>query len=89
MRGRPQMTITRMRVSRSIPKATNTQSQYVILLVFPLQQLFHECALMLRCTSTAGRDFLAPPPTPSLRQSACLQMLSASTQTHASAKANQ
>jgi hypothetical protein len=31
---RPQMTIWRMRITRSIPKATNTLSEYVTLIVF-------------------------------------------------------
>jgi len=31
---RPQMTIRRMRFTFQIPKATNTQSEYVILLLF-------------------------------------------------------
>ena len=35
-RGRPQMTIWRMRIACWIPKATNTHSQYVIFIVFPL-----------------------------------------------------
>jgi hypothetical protein len=33
-----------------IPKATNTQSEYVILIAFPLQQLLHERSSMLRYT---------------------------------------
>jgi hypothetical protein len=37
-RGRPQMAIWRMRIALWIPKATNTHSEYVILIVFPLQQ---------------------------------------------------
>jgi hypothetical protein len=35
---RPQMTIGRMRIAYWIPKATNTHSEYVILIAFPLQQ---------------------------------------------------
>jgi len=38
------MTIWRMRVSRCVPKATKTHSEYVILTAFPLQQYLHECA---------------------------------------------
>ena len=34
---RPQLTIWRMRVTFWIPKATNTHSEYVILIVFQLQ----------------------------------------------------
>jgi hypothetical protein len=45
--GRPQMTIWRMHFSCWIPKATNTHSQYVILVAFPLLQLLHERASML------------------------------------------
>jgi len=36
--GRPQITIWRTPISRWIPKATNTLSDYVILIAFPLQQ---------------------------------------------------
>jgi hypothetical protein len=36
-RGRPQMTIWRMRIACWIPKATNTHSEYVIVIVVPLQ----------------------------------------------------
>ena len=35
---RPQMTIWRMRIACWIPKATNTHSEYVILIALPLQQ---------------------------------------------------
>ena len=45
---RPQMTIRRMRIVCWIPKATNTHSQYVLLIGFPLQQWLHESASMLR-----------------------------------------
>ena len=38
----------RMRIACWIPKATNTQSQYVILIALPLQQWLHECLSMLR-----------------------------------------
>ena len=40
--GRPQMTIWRIRISRCVPKATNTHSEYVILLSLPIQQWLHE-----------------------------------------------
>jgi len=43
---RPQMTIWRVRIAGWIPKATNTHSQYVILIAFPLQHW----ASMLRYT---------------------------------------
>ena len=36
-----------MRIARWIPKATNTHSEYVILIAFPLQQRLHELASML------------------------------------------
>ena len=39
---RPHMTIWRMRTACWITKATNTHSQYAILIAFPLQQLVHE-----------------------------------------------
>jgi hypothetical protein len=37
-RGRPQMTIWRMRTACWLPKAKNTHSKYVIFIAFPLQQ---------------------------------------------------
>ena len=40
-RGRTQMAIWRMRIACWIPKATNTHSEYVILITFPLQQWLH------------------------------------------------
>jgi hypothetical protein len=48
--GRPQMTIWRTRIACWIPKATNTHSEYVTLIAFPLQQRLHERALVLRYT---------------------------------------
>jgi len=50
---RPQMIIWRMRLACGIPKATNTHSEYVILIAFPLQQWLHEGASMLRYTHIA------------------------------------
>ena len=47
---RPQMTIWRTRIACWIPKATNTHSEYVILIVFPLQQRSSERDPMLRHT---------------------------------------
>ena len=44
----PQIAIWRMRVACWIPKATNTRSEYVILIPFPLQQWQCERASMLR-----------------------------------------
>ena len=45
---RPQITIWRKRLACRIPKATNTHSQYVILIAFPQQQWLHERASMFR-----------------------------------------
>jgi hypothetical protein len=45
---RPQMTIWRMRIACWITKATNTHSEYVIIIAFPLQQWLQESASMLR-----------------------------------------
>jgi hypothetical protein len=42
-----------MRSACCIPKATNTHSQYVILITFPLQQQLQERSSMLRYTYTA------------------------------------
>jgi len=49
-RGRPQMTIWRMRIACWITRVTNTHSQYVTLIAFPLQNWLHERASMLRYT---------------------------------------
>jgi hypothetical protein len=48
--GRPQMTIWRMRIACWVPKATNTHSEYVILIAFHLQQWLHERVSVLRYT---------------------------------------
>jgi len=47
------MTIWRMRIACWIPKATDTHTQYVILIASPLQQWLHERALVLRYTYIA------------------------------------
>jgi len=52
-RGRPQITIWLSRIACWIPKATNTHTGCVILIVFPLQQWLHERASVLRCTHIA------------------------------------
>ena len=52
-RGRPQLTIWRMRIACWITKATNARSEYVILIAFPLQQWLFERASMLRYTYVA------------------------------------
>jgi hypothetical protein len=44
----PQMTTWRMRIACWIPKSTNTHSEYVILIAFPLQQWLQESASVLR-----------------------------------------
>jgi len=49
----PQMKIWRMRISCWMPKATNTLSECVIFIAFPLQQWLHERATMLRYTYIA------------------------------------
>jgi len=43
-RGRSQMTIWRMRIACWISKATNTNSEYVTVIPFPLQQRLQERA---------------------------------------------
>ena len=48
------MTIWRMRIARWVFKATNTHSQYVILIAFPLQQWLYEHCSVLRCTYVAS-----------------------------------
>jgi len=50
---RPQMTVRCMRISCCIPKATNTHSQYVILIALPLQQWLRERASILHYTHIA------------------------------------
>jgi len=50
---RPQMAIRRMRIACWIMKATNTHSEYVILITFPLQQWLHESASILGYTDIA------------------------------------
>ena len=45
---RPKRTTWRTRIACWIPKATNTHSEYVTLIAFPLQQWLHERLSMLR-----------------------------------------
>jgi len=45
---RPQMTIWRTRIGCYTAKNTNIHSEYVIHIVFPLQEWLHERASMLR-----------------------------------------
>jgi len=49
-RGRPQMTIWRMRIACWIPKATTTHSEYALFIACPLQQRLHERSSILRHT---------------------------------------
>jgi hypothetical protein len=51
--GRPQITLWRMRITWWIHKAKNTHLDYVIIMSFPLQQLLHERASMLRLSHVA------------------------------------
>jgi len=44
------MTIWHMRIRRWVPKATNTHSEYIIIIAFPLQQWLLELASLLRYT---------------------------------------
>jgi hypothetical protein len=47
------MTIWCMHISRRVPKATNTHSEHVIVIVFPLRQWLHKRASVLRYTYMA------------------------------------
>jgi hypothetical protein len=51
--GSPQMTIWRMRTACWTPKASDTHSEYVILIAFPLQQRLHVGVPLLRYTYIA------------------------------------
>jgi len=48
--GSSHMKIWRMGTARWIPNVTNTHSEYVILITFPLQQWLQESVSMLRYT---------------------------------------
>jgi len=52
-RGRPQMTIFRMRIACWIPKATNAHSKYVVFMTSALRQWLQLRATMLRYTYIA------------------------------------
>ena len=54
---RPQMTIWRMRFASWKPKATNTNSEYVIFIAFSLRWWFHERPSVLRYTYVASIVF--------------------------------
>jgi len=51
--GKLQMTIRRMRLACLIPKATDTHSEYAILVAFPPQQWLHERVSLLRYSTLA------------------------------------
>jgi hypothetical protein len=51
--GMPQMTKWHIHIACWIPKATNTHTDCVIIIAFPLQWRFHECTSMLHCTYNA------------------------------------
>jgi hypothetical protein len=51
--GGPQMTVWRMRITCWILKATNTNSECIIFIAFPLQQWLQERASVLRHSSIA------------------------------------
>jgi len=53
----------RMRVAYWLPKATNTHSDYVILIVLPLEEWLHERGSFLRYRYIACRVTLYPLPT--------------------------
>jgi hypothetical protein len=48
------MAIWRVRIACRIPNATNTHSEYLILISFPLQQWLNERASLLHYTCIAG-----------------------------------
>ena len=50
---RPQMTVWHMHIACWLTKATDTHSEYAILIAFPLQQWSHECTSMLYYTYIA------------------------------------
>ena len=52
-RGRPQMTVRRMRIACWITKTAGTHSEYVTRIAFPLQKWLHERTSMLRYTYIA------------------------------------
>jgi len=51
--GKPQMTILHIRCACCIPKATNTHSEYVLLITLPRQHCLHKRASILRYMHTA------------------------------------
>ena len=53
-KGRPRVTTRRMRFECWIPNATDTHTEYVILIAFPLQKCLRERASMLCYMRTAS-----------------------------------
>ena len=49
----PHMTVQQKHIACWIPKATNTNSEYVIVIAFPLQQQLHKCA-SISCYTYTG-----------------------------------
>jgi len=58
--GRPQMTNWSIRIVCCIHKTTNTHSEYIILIAFPLQQKLHQNASMSRYAYIAYHDNSKP-----------------------------
>jgi len=58
--GRSQIPVWRMRTACRIPKATNTHSEYVVLITLPLRQWLHERVSLLRYTCIIFLFFLLP-----------------------------
>jgi len=56
--GRPQMAIWRMRIACWVLKSTETHSEYVMLIAFPLQQWLQERASMFRYKCIACLVFI-------------------------------
>ena len=61
------MTVWRIRIASWIPKVTDTHSEYVKLIAFPLQQWLRERASLLRYSYSACIFKVLPPITTSLR----------------------
>ena len=59
---RPQMTIWRMRIAGRIPKATNSHTEYVIIIAFPMQngctKAPHTLPVMLNSVPLLVSEFL-------------------------------
>ena len=58
--GRPQITTWHIPVARWIPKATNTQSQYVILIVFPLETMVARMRVVIALYRGADNSLARP-----------------------------